>query len=244
MIIPNWQVSQNIKSLIICKNDDINSIANLLPQNIFWLNQVHGNNAHNINEVNNKPYLNSKLALSNNINNFVESDYKNKLIPADASYTTLKNTACVIKTADCLPILLADMSGNWIAAIHAGWRSLLSGVIANTVLNYSNHKKNNNLIAWLGPAICQAHFEVGQEVRELFISNNQQYASYFTESKDNSSKWHADLNAIAILQLNDLCIKNIYCNNQCTYCNPELYYSYRRDNGNTGRLLSLIWKEN
>jgi hypothetical protein len=145
---------------------------------------------------------------------------------------------CAVLTADCLPILLCSNDGTEVAAIHAGWRGLLNGVIASGVRYFKC--RPGKLLAWLGPAISQQAFEVGEEVREAFIQRDSRTAAAFYPSK-NSNRFMADLYQLAKFQLNQLGVDKIYGGDFCTYSDRKRFYSYRRD-GQTGRMGSLIWR--
>jgi YfiH family protein len=93
---------------------------------------------------------------------------------ADASIVTRPGIACAVLTADCLPLLLCDKAGTRVAAVHAGWRGLLGGVIENCV--HSLRCPGQQLWAWLGPAIGPKAFEVGNEVRDAFVAEDPQAA--------------------------------------------------------------------
>ncbi|MDF2940316.1 MAG: multi-copper polyphenol oxidoreductase [Gammaproteobacteria bacterium] len=241
LIIPNWPAPKNIKAYSTTREggvssgpyesfnlgdytgdkdniEAVNQNRQILCRNIglhsepHWLRQVHGN----------------KVKL-------IDSAFK-AIIEADASLTRLKEEACVVITADCLPILLCDQAGSVVAAVHAGWKGLVAKIIEATVSNMSCPAEN--LMAWLGPAISQKHFEVGPEVYEIF---GPQYKEAFIVS-ERPGHFMADIYHIARIQLKALGIKKIYGGEFCTYSDPG-FYSYRRDNGVTGRQASLIWKE-
>ena len=156
---------------------------------------------------------------------------------ADAAWTDATARVCVILTADCLPVLLCDREGSVVAAAHAGWRGLVNGVIASCVqvLPVAPGK----LMAWLGPAISQTAFEVGNEVKQAFVSRNPEAAACF-RAGDQPHKHYADLYALARLQLHALGVEEIHGGGECTYTDRERFFSYRRD-GECGRMASLIW---
>ena len=153
---------------------------------------------------------------------------------ADASYTDKKNIVCCVLTADCLPVLLCDQQGAVIAAIHAGWRGLLNGIIENTVLNMPDSR----ILAWLGPAIGAQCFEVGDDVRSDFINNSAQFDSAF--QKQLTGKYLADIYQIARILLNNVGVQQIYGGGYCTVTDKERFFSYRRDS-QAGRMATLIW---
>ena len=159
----------------------------------------------------------------------------NGIVKADASYTTKDNIVCAVLTADCLPILLSDQQGTTIAAIHAGWRGLLNGIIENSL----SKMPNSPVIAWLGPAIGAECFEVGEEVYQAFYQQSAEFSTAFKAQA--TGKYLADIYQIARILLNNAGVTLIYGGNFCTVTEQQRFYSYRRD-GQTGRMLSLIWK--
>lgn len=182
-----------------------------LPAEPCWLNQTHGTDVIEINS------------------NKMDCD-------ADGSYTFKTKTVCVVMTADCLPVLLCDKEGSVVAAVHAGWRGLLNGII-KVAVNKLN-KPPTNLLAWLGPAIGQPSFEVGDEVKNAFLASDSDAGRAFIPSPE--GRWLADLYQLAELQLNKLGIHGVYGKKWCTYKDEEHFFSYRRD-GVTGRMANLIW---
>lgn len=237
MITPNWPAANNIKAITICRSD-VNIDTNILPKKVLWLNQVHGTDSCNMDLQTDSFFDDLDTSYKEHQQNALSSYYRENLTQADASYATVKNIACAVKTADCLPILITNTAGTWISAIHAGWRGLLAGVISNTIKNYTHN--NADLLAWIGPAICQEHFVVGSEVKELFETSHLIHASVAKKSSI-TNKWHIDLNAIAANMLTQLGIYNIFSGHYCTYCDKNLFYSYRRDGDKSGRLITLIW---
>ncbi|HSX84764.1 MAG TPA: laccase domain-containing protein, partial [Cellvibrio sp.] len=145
--------------------------------------------------------------------------------------------------ADCLPILVCDQKGTQVAAIHAGWRSLAKGIIARTLQKFS--APGSQLLAYLGPAISQPHFEVGIEVLEAFfkMARNPQHSDDIAEAFMPGQRplhFHADIYALARAELKALGVKAIYGGEFCTYTDSDRFYSYRREK-TTGRMASLIW---
>ena len=159
---------------------------------------------------------------------------------ADASFTTANNTVCIVTTADCLPVLISSKDGSCIAAVHAGWRGLCHGIIENTV--HALPEPAANLLIWLGPCIGPTHFEVGADVFTAFCRLHPGDKIAFKPI--GIGKWLADLYLLAQLRLERLGVlaKNIYVSHFCTYSDEEKFYSYRRDQGKTGHIASLIWK--
>ncbi|WP_417696686.1 peptidoglycan editing factor PgeF [Psychromonas sp.] len=161
-------------------------------------------------------------------------------IDADASWTTSPQRTCVVMTADCLPVLVTDKQGSFVAAIHAGWRGLYDGIIENSITDICKELEipSQQLLVWLGPCIGPDAFEVGDEVRRLFVEHNPLAAHAFIAGSP--SKWFADLHALARLRLTSFAGINISATPLCTYSDSSLFYSYRRD-GQTGRLATFIY---
>jgi polyphenol oxidase len=163
---------------------------------------------------------------------------------ADAAVTREPRRICAIQVADCIPVLLAARDGSAVGAAHAGWRGLVAGVLEATVRALPVDPPE--IVAWLGPAIGAAHFEVGEEVREAFLRAGAPLqvhpaASAFVPNA--RGRWQCDLVALARLRLEGLGVRAIYGGNWCTYADPERFFSYRRD-GRCGRMAALIWIEN
>jgi YfiH family protein len=237
-IKPDWPVASNIHAVATLRSGGVsqgtfNSLnlglhVNDEPENVYknrriisrmldlpsepvWMEQVHGIDV-------------------------IKADQSKQIEKADASYTDQENTVCAVLTADCLSILLATTDGSKIAAIHAGWRGLLSGVVANTV----NTMGTINLVAWLGPAIGADCFEVGQEIKDSFIKKSEKFTQVFT--KTNEKKYLVDIYKLAKIELASVGIKQVYGGGFCTVTDKERFYSYRRD-GETGRMATLIWRD-
>ncbi len=158
-------------------------------------------------------------------------------VEADASLCRSSGKACVVQTADCLPVLLCDQAGTVVAAAHAGWRGLARGVLAATIKAMT--KSPHRLMAWLGPAIGPQAFEVGPEVRQAFLQRDRTSAACFQPGRDD--RWWADIYALARLQLARLGVTAVYGGGRCTVTEPQTFHSYRRDGKASGRLASLIW---
>jgi polyphenol oxidase len=155
---------------------------------------------------------------------------------ADAAFTRQAGRVCAILAADCLPILLAAASGGVVAAVHAGWRGLAAGVIEAAVGALA--PKPEELLAWLGPAIGPEHFEVGAEVREALLRADPGSGAAFAPNA--RGRFMADLPKLARRRLAALGLTRIYDSAECTYSQPDRYFSYRRD-GKCGRQATLIW---
>ena len=155
---------------------------------------------------------------------------------ADAVWTGTSATVCAILTADCLPVLFCDRAGTRVAAAHAGWRGLAAGVLESTVAALG--RPASDLLAWLGPAIGQAAFEVGPEVRAAFLAHDPGAAAAFEPGK--RDRWHADLHALARRRLAALGLRDVYGGGWCTWSDAGRFYSFRRD-ASGGRMATLIW---
>lgn len=154
---------------------------------------------------------------------------------ADAAFSRTRGQICAILTADCLPILLCNQSGTAVLAIHAGWRGLLDGIITRCfeILN----EDPADWMAWIGPGISGAAYEVGPDLAARFTTREPRWSRYFLPIRD---KMRADLPALAADQLTTAGITDITRYAGCTAGEPERFFSYRRD-GLTGRFASLIW---
>lgn len=156
---------------------------------------------------------------------------------ADGSYTQTPGLACTVMTADCLPVLLCDQGGTQVAAVHAGWRGLVDGILEAALAKFTG--PGEAVLAWLGPAIGPSAFEVGSEVRAQFMAVMPEAEAAF---QPHGEKWLADLYLLARQRLARAGVHQIFGGDQCTYSLPKHYFSYRRD-GITGRQASLIWIE-
>lgn len=154
---------------------------------------------------------------------------------ADAAVTRDKQLPLVIMTADCLPITLCNQAGTEIAAIHAGWRGLVQGIIENTLNKMQSNP--SELLAWIGPAICQSCYETGPEVVESFIKH---YPFTQTSFRMDNGRHYADLPQMAELILKAQGVNAVYQSTICTFEQESTCYSYRR-NAQTGRMATLIW---
>ncbi|WP_371186329.1 peptidoglycan editing factor PgeF [Thalassotalea maritima] len=205
----------------VLKNRSI--LVNKVSQKpIAWLNQVHGNDV---------AVIDSQLLTSLDAIN----DQSMSHITADAAFTREKHVALAILTADCLPILIADRQGLQLAAIHGGWRPLASGIIKNTLAHFSAPREQ--LFAWLGPCIGEHAFEVGGDVLQAFTALSPELEVCFKAKRND--KYLANLHEIARYLLKQQGIEQIFTQPDCTYRNPEHYFSYRRDTI-TGRMATVI----
>ena len=239
-IVPDWPVPARVRALTTTRVDGVSSgvyatfnladhvgddpvqvranrerlrQAAALPAEPSWLRQVHGT------EV-------------------VDAESVRADTVADGSYATEPGAVCAVLTADCLPIFLCDRRGTTVAALHAGWRGLAAGIVEAGVARLG--VPGAALYAWLGPAIGAKVFEVGDDVRDVFVRDDAGSAPAFVPTPN--GRWLADLYRLAHRRLERQNVTAIYGGGYCTVSQPELFYSYRRD-GATGRMASLIWLE-
>lgn len=153
----------------------------------------------------------------------------------DAVVTNLADVAIGVSTADCVPVVLADAEAGVIAALHAGWRGALGGIVANTVAAMVQLGATPTRIsASLGPCICADCFEVGEEVATLFPDEVVRRA--------NGIKPHVDLPAYVMAQLADAGVgrSRIAPPPLCTRCHPDLLFSARAHGTASGRIFTAI----
>jgi len=139
-------------------------------------------------------------------------------------------------TADCLPILLASTNGQWVAAVHAGWRGLAGGVIEAAL--QAMPQGMPGFVAWLGPAIGPQAFEVGQDVKSAFRARYGHAIDVFF-SPGIGDRYMADLPGLAAWVLRAHGAQQVTGGERCTYQEAESFFSYRRD-GQTGRMATVI----
>lgn len=157
---------------------------------------------------------------------------------ADAAFSRQAGVVCVVMTADCLPVLFTDRQGTTVAAAHAGWRGLAAGVLEATLRRAGLPAADT--LAWLGPAIGPEVYEVGEEVRQVFLQQPMHDASAFVAR--GNGKVLMDMYALARQRLQACGVSAVFGGGHCTYTEAARFYSYRRD-GTTGRMASLIWIE-
>jgi YfiH family protein len=148
----------------------------------------------------------------------------------DAIMTTEPGVFAGVGIADCCPILLADPTREVAAAIHAGWKGTVAQIVSKTAsLMISSGSNPGDILAYIGPCISFEHFEVGDEVAEQFE---------FKERR--GARWHVDLKATNAAQLQALGISQIEISDYCTVANNDLFFSHRKEQGITGRMLAVI----
>jgi YfiH family protein len=204
----DWPAPASVIAGTVLRNGDIKALN--LPGEPCWLQQVHGADVVAAGDYGEPP-------------------------PADASVGRQAGDVCVVRTADCLPVLFCSSDGTRIAAAHAGWRGLAAGILEATIARMAHEPAD--LMAWLGPAISQPAFEVGGEVRDAFVDPDPGAADCFKPNE--RGRWQADLYALARRRLAAAGISNCYGGGLCTFADSERFYSWRR-NADTGRMVNFI----
>jgi polyphenol oxidase len=233
-IEPDWPVATGVRAVSTLKSaggfgpDEADNREQLrvlagLPGPPVWLKQVHGS-----------------LALD-----LDDQTSRDSPCIADAAITTRPGVVCAIQTADCLPVLLAADDASAVGAAHAGWRGLAGGVLESCVHALRTRATPGvGVVAWLGPAISAAHFEVGDEVRAAFLTADEGAAEAFVRNP--RGRWQCDLYELARQRLARLGIEGVTGGEHCTYAEPDRFFSWRRDtvagrSPGTGRMVSLVW---
>lgn len=207
---PALHVGDNPNHVALCRRQLAKEVGDQRP--LLWLDQVHGA--------------------------WVQQTYDDNAPQADAAVAMDSDYACVVMTADCLPVFFCDRQGTRVGVAHAGWRGLAGGVLEATVAAMSVPAES--LMVWLGPAISKAQFEVGPEVYQAFVAVHEETAEAFDPSPYRLGHYMADLYRLARLRLERLGVAHISGGHFCTACESR-FYSYRRDGGVTGRMASMIW---
>jgi len=163
-------------------------------------------------------------------------------LSADAMITKEKNLPLLIKTADCIPILLYDQENEVIALIHSGWKGTLNNITNKTIAKMIDiyNTNPNNITVYIYPSIRKCHFEVENDVYTLFKNKIKNINKYTTRK---GNKYYIDLQQIVINSLHELGINNIYDSNTCTYCHHDKFYSYRYNHTDKRNYLIAMIKE-
>ena len=202
-------VNDNYANVIANRNTLRNQFN--LPSEPIWINQTH-----------------SSIC--------IDAALTSSIIEADASYTSKVGVVCGIMTADCLPVFVSKVDGTMVGIAHAGWRGLISGVIENLIHSFNSN--GEDLVVHFGPAISKNFFEVGDEVKRLYLSKNINLERSFSiENKRN----YLDLYEAARIILEGFQIKSISGGDRCTFKESSNFFSYRRDGIKSGRMAHLIW---
>ncbi|MCS5587246.1 MAG: peptidoglycan editing factor PgeF [Porticoccaceae bacterium] len=244
-IVPDWPAPATVRAAITLRSKGQSQV----PFNGFNLADHVGDNSQAV--YANRQSLIESLGLSaqpiwlNQVHGaeVVYAPEIDGLAAADSCYSDRVGQACVVLSADCLPVLLCNRDGTQVAAAHAGWRGLCGGILGNTLAHFGS---DETVLAYLGPAIGPRVFEVGAEVLEAFLSSarNTQHQQSIERAfvATVKGRYLADLYALAKAELLSCGVSHIYGGSFCSYSQPEQFYSYRRDQV-TGRNASLVWLE-
>jgi len=188
------------------------------PAKIHFLSQVHGK---------------TTLVLSGD-------EDQRQLIEreGDALVSRARGVACAVRSADCVPVLLADRKSGAIGAAHAGWRGAVQGIVTSAVTALRQLAPDADVIAAIGPHISAAAFEVSDDVAEAILA-----ASRDPQIVDRSRKKpHIDLRRMLRAELRSLGLENSAIDDVfgCTVLEPARFFSFRRDGKRSGRHLSAI----
>jgi YfiH family protein len=207
----NLALHVNDRKESVLKNRSIMKDYYRLPSDPVWINQTH-----------------SPIC--------VDASSTKRIVEADASFTINPGVVCAILTADCLPVFVSKKDGSMVGIAHAGWKGLISGVIENLIESF--HCNGGDLVVHLGPAISKNFFEVGVEIKDLYLSKNSNFARSFSFYRH---KYYLDLYDAAKVILESLNITLISGGDRCTFKESDEFFSYRRDGVNSGRMAHLIW---
>jgi YfiH family protein len=192
-------------------------VLGVLPERVYFLHQVHGTEAY-----------------------FLQGDENREQIHAtsgDALVSRNPRIACGVRTADCVPVLLADPTTGIVGAAHAGWRGAAAGVVARTIEAMRGAGAEGPLLAAIGPHISVRAFEVSEDVaRELATASPDPGVI----SRGFGPKPHVDLRMLLHAQLRALGVTSVDDVPGCTVSEPARFFSYRRDGQQSGRHLSAI----
>ena len=241
-IVPDWEVPRDVCAISTTRNggvslgaraslnlgrsvgDDAEAVAEnrrrlarFLPAEPRWIQQTHGTTVATLGA----------------------GTAREQAPMADAAVTRERGVVCAVMTADCLPVVFADRHGRTVGIAHAGWRGLSLGVLEATIEAMGTlGSKPDELIAWLGPAIGPARFEVGADVRDRFCDEDRDAAVSFTPCVP--GKWLANLYGLARTRLSRGSVRRVSGGDYCTYTDAARFFSYRRER-DTGRMASVVW---
>lgn len=222
---------------------------------------LKGNN-NDYKEIENNNYSNLYQKLGIEYNKFVRIDHQvhghivervnneNELhTDCDGLITNEKGISLSLRFADCTPILFYDPDKNVIGNIHSGWKGTVQkiGQIGALKMIKEYNIKKENLLCFFAPAIGKCHFEVGEDVKEIFentfsyLLKNEEFIKK-GELKEEGQKYFIDTNMINRKLLEEIGIEssNIIESNICTVCNSDYMHSYRVDKENAGRNTAII----
>lgn len=177
---------------------------------VQWLNQVHETGVHYARKVGNA-------------------------VQADAVWTDVPGVAVAVRTADCIPVVVADGEGSIVAVVHCGWRGAVDGVIEATLCELP--VQPGFLKAWLGPGICGQCYEVGDDVYARAATFTDGAGAFVPAGT--AGKWLFDLPGYVANRLQAAGVTEVCRSGACTF-HEERFFSHRRD-GETGRMATVAW---
>jgi YfiH family protein len=156
----------------------------------------------------------------------------------DALVTNAPGQTIGVRTADCVPILLADTRTRAVAAVHAGWRGTASLIVEKTIeqLKQNYGTEPTDLIAAIGPSIRECCYEVDANVADKFLAWPDTVGNF------EGTKPHVDLARANFLQMVKMGVPAscVFDSKLCTGCRADLFFSFRREPANPGRMMSMI----
>ena len=180
------------------------------PAEPYWLEQVHGSRV-------------------------VQLDHSDISRVADGSISRSRGVVCAVLSADCVPLFLTDKAGQFVALLHVGWRGLEAGIVESGLDMI--REPMSQILAWLGPSIGPAVYEVRDDVRARLVTACQDHDSNFTKTE---TSWLADLPGMVEQRLRHAGVEAVGSSGLCTFSGPYNWFSHRRS-APCGRMASLIW---
>lgn len=214
---------------------------NLASSNMkaFFTTRTFVNNYDEINDAIDKEFNISKnkiyLPIQKHTNKIHLLDSDLKPVVADAVITDKKHILIGVLVADCVPILIYDNIRGIIGAVHAGWRGTAKQILKETITAMQERFGSipAEISVAVGPSIRQCSYEVDEDVHQA-VQKATGKGDYFSRQ---GNKYFIDLSSANRIQALDMGISpdNIWQSEDCTFCNPHKYYSYRHSGGSTGR---------
>lgn len=156
---------------------------------------------------------------------------------ADAIVTDDPSRIAMVRIADCGPVLLACETGRVVAAVHAGWRGVLAGVVSNA-LGAMRDLGARDIRAAIGPCIRVDAFEVGEDVAQQFADSFPRVS--VVQRREHWPKPHVDVLAAIMAQLHEADVTHVEVVGECSFARSDLYFSHRRDGSRSGRMAAFI----
>ena len=211
--VKTFQSDANLKILNNFDDEQPKDLFRISNRKFSLVNQIHSNKV---------------IQIYNNDHHFT----------CDGIFTYEPNVIVAVRTADCIPLLLSNNKGSFVAAIHCGWRGLSAGIIHETLKKINTNCED--VIAWIGPGISQQYFETDRDVYDLFNKKYNFLAKHFKYKKN---KFYVDLVGITVSLLKFDGVQKIYGNsisqNYCTFSDDYLFS--HRQNKTPYRLISMAW---